>query len=155
MNDRQAMEDAIRMAYQAEYEGEAPFGCVILGTRGEVLGYGRGSETPRDPTYHSEMEAIREACGQRPPDALLRGCTVVSTHEPCLMCAGALVHAKPARVVWGSSRASLPKHFRARKVGAAEVLLDCSTPPEIVTGYMRHECYALWDDVAPKYKEVA
>jgi tRNA(adenine34) deaminase len=95
------MELALGEADAAASEGEVPVGCVIVNAEGRELGRGRNArEGLADPTAHAEMLAIREAAraigGWR-----LEGATAYVTLEPCAMCAGALVLARVARVVFG------------------------------------------------------
>lgn len=145
--DAAAMQKAIQLALRAEYFGERPFGCVILNADGQEIGEGYGSEETLvgeviDPTRHSELIAIRQAC--RHQRGLLQGCTLYTTHEPCRMCIGAIQHAKLQRVVWGSSRRDLPGLFRDRQHGGRAAILDTSNPPIITAGLMRDECVALF-----------
>jgi tRNA(adenine34) deaminase len=143
INDSFWMRTAIHLAKLAAERGERPFGCVIVEDATQLhLGVGAGSETPTDPTQHSEIDAIKLACKAR--NRLLRGCTLYSTHEPCLMCTGAILHAKVSRVVWGSSRANLPLLFRKLNVGVSR-FVDTSHPPEVVMGVLSEECIALFD----------
>lgn len=135
------MRRAVELGHYAIRRGQRGFGAVIFNAAGEEIGYGFGSETPTDPTAHSEMDAIREACAWR--DGPLTDCTLYSTHEPCAMCCGAISHAKVSRVVWGSDRADLPELFRCRHYDAHELLRDTSHPPTIRTGVLRDECIAL------------
>lgn len=141
--DRYFMSMAIKLAKQAVEEGDRPFGCVV--TRGGVtIGMGRGTETEIDPTRHSEMDAIREACFTL-QTAKLPGCVLYSTHEPCMMCCGAIIHAKVGCVVWGSSRTDLPPLFRPYSTSIEARLLDTRNPPILKQGVMREECVALFD----------
>lgn len=136
------MRMAVTLAKRAMIEGERPFGCVIANE--DLVSQSYGTGTDLDPTRHSEMVAIRRACGYL-GRADLEGCTLYSTHEPCGMCAGAIVHAHPSRVVWGSPRSDLPQLFRQREIGSDLIMRDCSRPPEIVEFYMREQCVALFD----------
>lgn len=140
MNDEMWMRMAIALAKRAMSEGERPFGCVIANDDLVSTAYGTGSDL--DPTRHSEMVAIRKGCAYLGRN--LEGCTLYSTHEPCGMCAGAIVHAHPSRVVWGSARIDLSRLFRERRVKARAVMLDCSRPPEIVEGFLGPECISLF-----------
>lgn len=126
-------------------QSHRPFGCVIVDEGGAVIAYAEGSERFDDPTWHSEMEAIRLACRRR--GGLLHGCTLYSTAEPCLMCCGAILHAKLTRVVWGSSRIDLPDLFRVRAPvhNAIHLLEDTGHPPEVEFGVCRDECVALFN----------
>ncbi len=92
---------ALAEADLAAADGEVPVGCVIVDSTGRELGRGRNArESQRDPTAHAEVIAIRAAAasvgGWR-----LEGATAYVTLEPCAMCAGALVLARVARVVYG------------------------------------------------------
>jgi tRNA(adenine34) deaminase len=81
--------------------GEVPVGCVIVGAAGAILGRGRNArESSADPTAHAEIVAVREAAA-RSLSWRLEGATAYVTLEPCAMCAGALVHARVTRVVYG------------------------------------------------------
>jgi tRNA(adenine34) deaminase len=125
-------------------QSHRPFGCVIVDEGGAVIAYAEGSERYDDPTWHSETEAIRIACRKR--GGLLHDCTLYSTHEPCLMCCGAILHSKVSRVVFGSRREDLPDLFRVRPyLTARHLLADTSHPPEVVEGVCRDECIALFD----------
>lgn len=143
--DESFMWAAIRRAEVAQINGSRAFGCVIA-QRFDVVEFAEGSERLLDPTWHSECEAIRRAVVQL-GTANLSDCTLYSTHEPCVMCCGAINHAKLGRVVWGSQRADLPDLFRQRKAQthAIQLLLDTTTPPDITTGVLREECIALFD----------
>ena len=95
------MRQALALAEQAQAAGEVPVGAVIV-LNGEVVG--RGCNSPiaaNDPTAHAEMLAIREACA-RIGNYRLEGATLYSTLEPCVMCAGALVAARVATLVFAA-----------------------------------------------------
>src|SRR6266478_38775 len=95
------MRQALALAEQAQSAGEVPIGAVIV-LRGEVIGQGCNSPiAANDATAHAEMLAIREACA-RIGNYRLEGATLYSTLEPCVMCAGALVAARVARLVFGA-----------------------------------------------------
>ncbi|MDP9034198.1 MAG: nucleoside deaminase [Myxococcota bacterium] len=103
MDDATWMRIALNEADEAAVRGEVPVGCVILDSAGREIGRGRNArEALADPTAHAEMIAIREAAA-RLLGWRLSGATVYVTLEPCAMCAGALVHARVARVVYGCS----------------------------------------------------
>lgn len=143
--DEQWMWCAIAVAERAAGRGDRPFGCVIVYSNGDVaphvVGHGGGSEFGNDPTQHCEMWAIREA--YETLGKPLYGCTLYSTHEPCIMCCGAINHAKIGRVVWGSDRVDLPHMFRQRDVSARSLLKDTSTPSLTASGVLREECRLL------------
>jgi tRNA(adenine34) deaminase len=92
------MREALRLAREA---GEVPVGAVVA-IAGEIVGRGWNSPVARhDPTAHAEILALREAAA-RIGNYRLEGATLYSTLEPCAMCAGALVAARVARLVFGA-----------------------------------------------------
>ena len=100
--DEQFLRRAIDLAREAEGRGEVPIGAVIVGADGEILAEASNETIERhDPTAHAEILAIRRA-GERIENYRLTGATVYSTIEPCAMCAGALVNARVARLVYGA-----------------------------------------------------
>lgn len=143
--DHDLMEMAIGMAKRAKSSGQRPFGCLILAPKGRIIGYGSGTGRDIDPTAHSELIAIREACRHR--RGLLEGCTLYSTHEPCIMCCGAIMHAHLSRVVWGSSRAHMPDLFHQREIDVWTLLNDTSNRRVTgIGGIMWRECVQLFAD---------
>lgn len=102
LHDENYMRRAIALAQQAAAEGEVPVGAVLV-QNGEVIGEGYNRPISScDPTAHAEIVALRAAATKtgnyRLPDS-----TLYVTIEPCTMCAGALVHARIARVVYGTT----------------------------------------------------
>ena len=92
---------ALDQARLARDLDEVPVGAVIV-IDGRVVGAGHNQvRTLGDPTAHAEILALREAC-RATGDGRLPGAVVYTTLEPCFMCAGALTHARVARVVWGA-----------------------------------------------------
>ena len=95
------MELALAEADRAGAAGEVPVGCIIVDESGVELGRGGNvRETLQDPTAHAEIVALRAAAA-RLGSWRLSGATVYVTLEPCPMCAGALVNARVARLVYG------------------------------------------------------
>lgn len=93
---------ALDEAATAGARGEVPVGAVLADAEGEVLATARNArETRQDPTAHAEIEALRAGCERR-GSWRLDGCTLVVTLEPCAMCAGALVQARIATLVYGA-----------------------------------------------------
>ena len=95
------MREALNQAQAAFESGEVPVGAVVV-HEGRVIG--RGHNQPiasHDPTAHAEVVAVREAA-QALGNYRLTGCTLYVTLEPCLMCVGALVHARVEAVVFGA-----------------------------------------------------
>ncbi len=96
------MRHALNLAKAGELRGEVPVGAVIVDSRGEVLA--EGSNAPielNDPTAHAEIIALRKAAAKL-GSYRLDGTTLYCTLEPCPMCAGALVHSRIARLVFGA-----------------------------------------------------
>lgn len=96
------MQYAYELALKAQAQGEVPVGAVIVGADGILLGSGYNqSIAHQDPSAHAEITAIRHACSQarnyRLPEA-----TLFVTLEPCAMCAGAMIQARLARVVFAT-----------------------------------------------------
>lgn len=113
------MARALQLAAQAAGEGEVPVGAVLV-VDGEIVGEGRNHPIgAHDPTAHAEIGALREA-GRRLGNYRLTGSTLYVTLEPCVMCAGALLHARVGRVVYGAADP---------KTGAAGSLFDTLTDP--------------------------
>jgi len=107
-----AMGRALRLARASALRGEIPVGAVVV-RDGVVLGAaGNRSVASHDPTGHAEIRALRRAA-RRARNYRLAGATLVVTLEPCLMCLGAMVHARIGRLVYGA---------RDSKIGAVSSL---------------------------------
>jgi tRNA(adenine34) deaminase len=132
---------ALAQAALARETGEVPVGAVVV--RGSVV-VGRGFNRPigsSDPTAHAEILALREAAREA-GNYRLPGATLYVTVEPCLMCVGAIVHARIGTVVYGAADP---------KGGAVRSLLDSSTLPlnhrfEAVEGILADDCRHLLQD---------
>jgi tRNA(adenine34) deaminase len=99
--DESFLRAALELALEAGHAGEVPVGAVIV-RDGRVIGRGRNSPlSTHDPTAHAEILALREAAAAT-ENYRLEGATIYVTLEPCVMCAGALVAARLARVVFGA-----------------------------------------------------
>jgi tRNA(adenine34) deaminase len=96
------MELALKQAHLAAVAGEVPVGALVI-RDGEIIGQGHNRNLlDNDPTAHAEIVALRQAAA-RVGNHRLIGCTMVATIEPCSMCAGALIHARIARLVYGAA----------------------------------------------------
>ena len=96
------MREALALAREAEAMGEVPVGAVVVR---EGLIVGRGFNAPislHDPSAHAEIRALRDAA-ERAANYRLPDCTLYVTLEPCAMCAGAIQHARIARLVYGAA----------------------------------------------------
>ncbi len=133
-------EDYMRLALDeadlAAAHGDVPVGAVVVSAEGVVLAREHNRrEERRDATAHAELLAVREATGSL-PGWRLEGATVYVTLEPCAMCAGALVNARIARLVFGASDP---------KAGAVVSLFQIGTDPrlnhrfEVQAGFMAEQ----------------
>ncbi|WP_338074088.1 tRNA adenosine(34) deaminase TadA [Halochromatium glycolicum] len=102
LRDAFFMEQAIALAECAAQHDEVPVGALVV-RDGAILGQGWNCPiATHDPTAHAEVQALREA-GQRIGNYRLPGCDLYVTLEPCPMCAGAIVHARLRRVIFGAT----------------------------------------------------
>lgn len=100
-SDELWMEEALRCAQRALEAGEVPVGAVVV-SKGQIVGRGWNRNiTDSDPAAHAEIIALREA-GATIGNHRLGDCELFATIEPCAMCAGAMVHARIKRLVYGS-----------------------------------------------------
>lgn len=121
-HDQRLMRLAIAEALAAELAGEVPVGALVVSASGEILGRGNNQVLRRsDPTAHAEIIAMREA-GAALGNYRLLGCTLVCTLEPCAMCAGAITHARLARLVFAA---------RDPKAGACGSILSVLNHPSL------------------------
>ncbi len=96
------MREALRLAAEGARQGEVPVGAVVA-KDGAIVG--RGFNAPisaKDPSAHAEIRALREA-SRTLGNYRLEGCSLYVTLEPCAMCAGAIMHARIARLVYGAA----------------------------------------------------
>jgi tRNA(adenine34) deaminase len=135
-DDAAWMELALEQARMAANAGEVPVGALVI-KDGEIIGQGHNRNLlENDPTAHAEIIAMRQAAA-RLGNHRLSGCVMVATIEPCSMCAGALVHARIARLVYGASDP---------KAGAAGSLLQVINHPglnhsmEVTAGVLAEKC---------------
>ena len=140
--DLDMMRGALALARQAEAAGEVPVGAVVV-IDGEVVGEGWNQPVAsHDPTAHAEILAMREA-GQKTGNYRLVNATLYVTLEPCAMCAGAMVHARIDRLVFGA---------RDPKTGAAGSVFDIVRSPllnhevRVTPGVLAEECGGLLQD---------
>ena len=140
MDDLQFLEAAIAEAQDAEASGEVPVGAVLV-YQGEIIGRGQNRVLrDHDPTAHAEIVALRHAARYVENYRLVPGCTLYVTLEPCAMCAGAILHARVARLVYGAPDP---------KAGACGSVLSVMNHPqlnhkvEVVSGLLAEECGSL------------
>ena len=130
------MQAAIEEALAAEASGEVPVGAVLV-YEGAIVARGRNSViTDHDPTAHAEMVALRVA-GLGLKNYRLEGSVLYTTLEPCAMCAGAILHARVARLVYAADDP---------KAGACGSVLEVMNHPrlnhrvEVIAGVRAEEC---------------
>jgi tRNA(adenine34) deaminase len=140
--DRQFMEQALEQAGLAALAGEVPVGAVIV-RNGELISKAFNQPiTNHDPSAHAEMLALRQAALSA-ENYRLPGTTLYVTLEPCIMCAGAMLHARVDRIVYGAADP---------KTGAAGSVLDVFSSKQInhqtvvEGGMMAEECGQLLRD---------
>jgi tRNA(adenine34) deaminase len=130
------MSQALGLACEALADGDVPVGAVVVDGSGNVIGTGRNTrERDADPTGHAEMVALRQASAARGAWRL-EDCTIYVTLEPCTMCAGAMVQARIAHLVFGAWD---------EKAGAVGSLWDVvrdrrlNHRPEVTSGVLAQE----------------
>jgi tRNA(adenine34) deaminase len=142
VNDAAFMALALEQAREAAAAGEVPVGAVLV-RDGQVLATGRNAPVgDSDPTAHAEIMALRSAA-RAIGNYRLDGCTLYVTLEPCTMCAGAMMHARLSRVVWGASD---PKTGAAGSVVDLFAQRQLNHRTQVQGGVLADECGALLAD---------
>jgi tRNA(adenine34) deaminase len=137
--DEQFMQEALRLAGEGRARGEVPAGAVVV-IEGAIKGRAWNSPIGRnDPTAHAEILALREAA-EADGNYRLPGATLYCTLEPCVMCAGALVAARVARLVFGARDLRFGGVRSKFQVADSEVL---NHRVEVVEGVLSVECVEL------------
>lgn len=143
MNDRFWMQKAYEQALIAQSEGEVPVGAVLINSKNELLGSGRNAlEQSHDPSDHAEVRAIRQAA-QAINNHRLVDTTLYVTLEPCVMCAGLIVHSRIKRLVFAA------RDFKAGAAGSVFNLLQgypLNHKVIIDEGIMQKECSLILED---------
>ena len=139
-DDKTFMNEALVLAREAAACDEVPVGAVVVDGEGVIVGRGFNRPIGRhDPTAHAEIVALRDAAAKL-GNYRLPGCTLYVTLEPCVMCVGAMLHARIARVVFGA---------RDPKTGACGSVVNLFAEErlnhhaEIIGGVLAEECGAL------------
>jgi len=139
MDHMKYMNLALDLAREAAADGEAPVGCVITDSSGNIIGRGRNRrEKEKSATAHAELDAITEAC-KAIGDWRLSGCTLYVTLEPCPMCAGAIIMSRIRRVFYGA---------RDKLTGSCGSVINLFMEPyghttQITGGVLEDECAAV------------
>lgn len=151
MNDQNFMALALWQAQQAENCGEVPVGAVIVDENGEVIATGFNQTiNHNDPCAHAEIQALRKA-GERLGNYRLLGCTLYVTLEPCPMCAGAMVHSRIKRLVYGTA------DLKTGAVGSRFHLFDdykMNHQIEVTAGVMAEKCSHMLSAFFQKRREL-
>jgi tRNA(adenine34) deaminase len=139
-SDAYFMQEAMREARRAYAAEEVPIGAVVVRESRVIARAWNQVETLKDATAHAEMLALTAAQSAM-GDWRLEGCTLYVTKEPCPMCAGAIVHCRPERVVFGCA------DLKAGAAGGWINLLDANPPLnhrcDITSGVMEEECLGM------------
>ncbi|HMA86180.1 MAG TPA: tRNA adenosine(34) deaminase TadA [Desulfosalsimonadaceae bacterium] len=143
MSHENYMKQALAQAEKALDADEVPVGAVLINAAGEIIA-SAGNHTIRfcDPSAHAEILALREA-GQRLQNYRLPHTTLYVTIEPCVMCMGALIHARIKRVVFGAADPKWGAAGSLYQLAADERL---NHHPEIIAGVCEPECRRLMRD---------
>ncbi|WP_448501878.1 tRNA adenosine(34) deaminase TadA [Sphingomonas sp.] len=136
------MRAALDAAAQAALEGEVPVGAVVVRNGAVVATGANAPRANRDPTAHAEIMAIRRACEALGTDRLA-DCDLWVTLEPCAMCAGAIAHARIARLYWGADDPKGGAVVHGARVFAQPT---CHHRPELFGGIGEHEAAAMLRD---------
>jgi tRNA(adenine34) deaminase len=139
LDDAFFMREALSLARAAECLGEVPVGAVVVR---EGIIVGRGFNSPigeSDPTAHAEIAALRDAA-RNLGNYRLPGCELFVTLEPCAMCAGAILHARIARVIYGARDAKTGVHGSIVDLFAVERLNHHTS---VLGGILAEECGSL------------
>jgi tRNA(adenine34) deaminase len=141
--DAHFMELAFRQAEIAVTRAQTPFGAVVVDHNGQLIGEGHNTvRANRDPTAHGEVVAIREAWRRLGNWQRLKGCTLYSSCEPCLLCSFVITQIGLSRVVFAARGTDVPTYKRLLGADLAEAAawvnaqLDW-TPLEVVGDFMR------------------
>jgi len=134
------MRRALELASTAEREGEVPVGALLVDAQGELVAEGHNRPITRhDPTAHAEIDCLRRA-GRALSNYRFPGSTLYVTLEPCVMCAGAIIHARVGRVVYGAYD---PKAGAAGSHSDVLLRSGLNHQPVVDGGVMAEECSAL------------
>lgn len=133
------MQTALDAAQKAAEAGEVPVGAVIVKGGKVIAVAANATRNPPDPTGHAEIRAIRMAA-DRLGDDRLTGCDLYVTLEPCVMCAGAIAHARIARLYYGASD---PKGGGVEHGARVFEQAQCMHAPEVYAGLGEEEAAEL------------
>jgi len=137
------MQQALAQAQAAAAKDEVPVGAVLVDDSGELIAAGHNQPiSASDPSAHAEIVVLR-AAAQKLGNYRLPGTTLYVTLEPCVMCVGALVHARVGRLVYGATE---PKTGAIESAQRLFETGEFNHKPEIEAGLLADECAALMSE---------
>lgn len=149
MNDAEFMRIALARAVESAARGEVPVGAVLIDNQGRVIASaGNGTVSGHDPVGHAEIQVLRMA-GRKLENYRLPGTTMYVTLEPCAMCAGAMVHARIARLVYGATDPKTGAIVSKFNIGTDDRLNHAY---KVTSGVLADECGKLLKDFFQKLR---
>ena len=143
-NHNYHMRQCIVLGKEAMQKGNPPVGAIVV--KGDkVIGTGiEAGKSSKDITKHAEIEAIKDALSAQLID--LKGCTLYTTHEPCIMCSYVLRHYHVEDIVYGTSVDHVGGISSEFKVMQTQKVPKWGKPPKIIEGVLHEECLALSEE---------
>jgi len=147
------MRVALEEAKSSLRKGNKGFGAVLV-RRGKIIAKASDTATTEsDPTAHAELNLVRKA--SKEPRNDLHGCTVISTHEPCPMCTGALIWAKVSEIAYGMPIAESKKQGRSMiDLSCKEIAKKSPWKVKVTGSILEQECSRLYDSKVRKLIEI-
>lgn len=135
------MQECIALAKQAFRDGNPPVGAIVV-LEDKIVGVGKEqTKSFKDITKHAEIEAVKDAL--KNGLVTLKGCTLYTTHEPCIMCSYVLRHYKIDRLVYGLSVDHIGGVTSTFNVMGTDNVLNWGHPPITISGVLEEECASL------------
>lgn len=136
------MLQCIRLAHIAKSRGDSPVGSILV-QNGKIISEGiEGGKTTNDITFHAEIEAVRNAIialGKTD----LSDCTLITTHEPCIMCSYMIRHHKIKRIIIGLTVPDVGGFSSDYPILKDTTISKWIPAPEVITGILEEECNRL------------
>lgn len=141
--DEKFMSLAIAEAEKGKAVENLPFGAVVVIDNTIVsCAYAEDIST-NDVTAHAELQAIQKAC-KKLKTINLKDCTIYTTNEPCIMCAGAIFQSGISKIVIGVIRGDIPNRFKPRKLKFEDLMENYNHKPEIIKGVLKNKIIELF-----------
>ncbi|MCO6495868.1 MAG: nucleoside deaminase [Bacteroidetes bacterium] len=132
----------IELAKKAKERGDSPVGSIVI-RNNEIVGEGIvGGKTHHDITYHAEIEAIRDAVRKLNTNDL-SDCSLITTHEPCILCSYVIRHYKINTVVMGLCVDEIGGYSSDFNILSTDAISKWQKAPVVITGVMKEECNLL------------